>query len=328
MADQHIKALRRLGHTVVEKDLFFDHEVLPALTPLHGSTAIIHPLFYYTNWHGVNFSQIVETLARNHAKVYGIEVADTDSISGRFVRWANHAAIDGIMLPSRFSVVSYRNSGVTNLLGLVPHGVEAVEPDETFGLLKLDGKPKILFFTSDLRHRKGLDLLIKTAACFRDCVLVVKGARKRDQLQLKFRHRNVVFVDEWLSPSALASLYTSCDVLLALHRGGAFELHCLEALSYGLPVLAPCYGAVLDYLNPGNATLISGQPGSPLHTRGNDHSGRAFECNLVDIVHQTRSVLADLAGFKMRAKDESDRIRKLATWERAAREIVRFTEAG
>ena len=130
---------------------------------------------------------------------------------------------------------------------------------------------------------------------------------------------------DWLSASALASLYANCDIFMALHRGGAFELHCLEALSYGLPVLAPGHGAVLDYLNNDNASLISVKPGGRLHAAGNDHSGRAFQCELPDIAKKLHLVVANLDLFTQRAQREKEPVRKFFTWERSARAIVDFT---
>jgi glycosyltransferase involved in cell wall biosynthesis len=328
VADQHIRALRRKGHVVLERSLWFTEESLNDIERDENSTALVHTLFYFANWINVDFDQIIKVLRQRHRSVYGFEVGDTDSISDRFVQWANHPGIEGIMLPSQFSIDSFRNSGVTAPLHKVPHGIQVEAADGTFDYLKQDSRPNILFFTGMQNHRKGLDLLMKVSSSFPGCNFIIKANPKNARLRFSSRKKNLTIVDEWLSSGALASLYQNCDVFLALHRGGAFELHCLEALAYGVPVLAPNHGAVLDYLNGQNATLISGRHERRFFATKNDHPGRNFRCDVKDVVSKLKTVLLNLDEFKPRSRAEGEKIRRDYSWDRIADLIVESTTSG
>jgi hypothetical protein len=207
IADRHILALRRKGHIVLERDLWFTGDSLRDVTRHENSIALVHPLFYYANWFGVSLNQIMEVLQQRHRSVYGFEVGDTNAISGRFVQWANHPGIEGIMLPSQFSVDSFRNSGVTTSLEKVPHGIEIETPDNSFEFLKEHAGPKILFFTVRDHRRKGLDLLRKIIPSFPGCTFVIKTTQCNWRTRFSSGWKNPLVIDEWLSPGALASLY-------------------------------------------------------------------------------------------------------------------------
>lgn len=325
VADRQIFALRRKGHTVIERDLRFTKDSLDNPSRDQSSIALVHPLFYFVNWSGVSFDQVMTVLQQRHDLVYGFEVGDTDAISDRFVQWANHPAIKGIMLPSQFSMDAFRNSGVTASLKKIPHGVDMEASDNTFDYLQERPGPKILFFAGADDRRKGLNLLLKISPDFPDCTFVIKISQHGGQVRFRSNNKNLMPIRDWLSPAALASLYSNCDVFLALHRGGAFELHCLEALAYGLPVLAPNYGAVLDYLTEQNATLIEGHLERRFFRARNDHSGLEFRCDVRDAIDKLKTVLLELDEHKHRSRTEGEKIRQQYTWDRIADLIIDYT---
>ena len=303
-ANQYIRHLADCGVQVEERDLDFTPAALsqpyPA-TPL----AIVHPLFLFRNWHSLSFADVVEGLRQRHRVLLGMEVADSDRISPRFAAWANHPAIAGIMLPSRFSCQAFRSSGVVTPISRVPHGVTTVPPSSRFAYLRQFGRPIILFFALRDERRKGWDLLRELIPEFPSCLFVVKASGKGETY---FRqYPNVLIVNGWLSSADMASLYTHSDALVSLHRGGAFEMHCAEALGYGLPVVATRHGCVLDYLNRRNAWLVNVARVENVYPPGNDHCGLGATADAADARRKLRDLLADCAAAKERARARSAR---------------------
>lgn len=318
-ADQHALHMRNLGVKVEECDLDFSPESLSGRSPA-GPVAIIHPLFLFRNWHGISFAEILENLARRHRVLLGMEVADSDRISPHFAQWANHPAVAGIMLPSSYSCQSFRKSGVATPLYRVSHGVMTEAPTARFAYLREYGRPIVLFFATRDPHRKGWDLLRAVMPEFPSCLFVVKasgqGEKYFDQCP------NAVILREWLSPADLASLYTFSDLFISLHRGGAFELHCAEALGYGLPVVATRYGCVLDYLNDTNSWLVDFAGDVRVYPPGDDHCGTGASADTADACRKIREILADPAAAKRRAGAAMVAARRNLSWLRVTKRLI------
>jgi glycosyltransferase involved in cell wall biosynthesis len=318
VADHHLRELGAQGWETTEADLRFDRPALESRGPA-APVAIVQPLFCYANWAGTDFPAIVSALRRRHRWLLGLEVADTSRISARFVGWANHPEVSALILPSRTAVDAYRASGVVTSLHCVPHGVEPVAPSTRFAALRADPRPKILCFVLEDPRRKGWDLVQKLMPAFRDCSFVVKRLRygpEGDGTPRAFSP-NMVTVDDWLPVHDLASLYVNCDVLLSLHRGGAFELNCAEAAAYGLPVVTPRHGCVLEYLDERTAHFVDVAELVRVHPPGDDHCGLGAVANLGDAVKRLRGVVAGLTEAKAAALAARDRFRETWSWAAA-----------
>jgi glycosyltransferase involved in cell wall biosynthesis len=92
-----------------------------------------------------------------------------------------------------------------------------------------------------------------------------------------------------------------------------------------MPVLAPNYGAVLDYLTEQNATLIAGRLERRFFAMKNDHSGSRFRCDVGDIIDKLKTILLDLDKRKRCAQIEGLKIRREYTWDKVADLIVAYT---
>jgi len=321
-ANHYIDHLVQSGIDVRPHDLHFS---LNGLHPQDATEiAIVHPIFYRSAWEGVSFEQIIERLRDCHETVIGMEVADTSLISERFASWASHPLLAGLALPSAFSIGAFRRAGITKRIGYVPHGVTTVRPSTRFAFLQKDRRPKILVFAVGDARRKGVDLVSRLLPEFSDCLFVLKiptDATFRTHLD------NIVAINEWLPEVDLASLYCSCDLLLSLHRAGAFELNCLEAAAYGLPIVTPGYGCVLEYLTQENTCFVGVERIERLrHDSRSDHCGIGATADLTDTKNQLRRLLADLASVRKRALNCQDTIRTNWSWQRAADKLVDFAE--
>jgi len=323
-ADHYIRNLADRGAVVCEEDLDFRPSKLRRRRP-RSPVAIVHPLFFFNAWYGSSFEEVIGSLKERHQVVLGMEVADSTLISRRFAAWANHPLVDGIILPSQACCEAFRRSGVVAPITCVPHGVSPVPPSAAFDFLKQDLRPRILVFAMHSPERKGWDLVQRLIPEFPDCLFVIRASRRA---QTYFRgFRNALIVRKWLSLRDLASLYVNCDVLLSLHRGGAFEMNCSEALSYGLPVIATRYGGVLDYLNEENASLIEVASLEPIYPEGtNDHCGLGAVPDLADARAKLRNLVSNLEAAKRRAARAKDVFVTEWSWPRATQQLVRSVQ--
>lgn len=321
-ADRYVESMATLGVCVAEQDLDFspatlDHHPSPG-TPL----AIVHPLFLFRRWRELSFHDIVERLGRRHSILLGMEVADTDRISPRFVQWANHPSIAGIMLPSRFSCHAYRDSGVHTPICRVPHGVMTVAPSARFAYLRQYDCPKVLSFATRDERRKGWDLLRQLIPEVPGCLFVVKASDSGARYFSSYP--NVLIINEWLCPADLASLYTYSDLLVSLHRGGGFEMNCAEALGYGLPVLTTRYGCVLDYLTEQNATLVDVARVEAVYPRGGDQCGVGGTADIADAREKLSALLTRIEAAKGSAQESMRSFRTSWGWQAAAKRLIAF----
>ncbi len=323
VADQHILHMRDMGVQVDACDLDFNADALISSWP-STPLAIVHPLFLFRNWGGLDFAEVIEGLARRHRVLLGMEVADSDRISERFAQWANHPRIAGIMLPSRFSCRAFRNSGVTTPLRVVPHGVMTEQPSGRFEHLRGDGRAVALGFATRDPHRKGWDLLCAVMAEFPSCHFVIKASRQGENYFAGCS--NALIVREWLLPADLASLYANSDCLISLHRGGAFELHCAEAMAYGLPVVATRHGCVLDYLNDGNAWLVDVDGPASVYPSGDDHCGTGAVAGVDAACRKIREVLSDREAAQQRSRAAMAAVRRKLSWRRVTRKLIAFAQ--
>jgi glycosyltransferase involved in cell wall biosynthesis len=322
VAQHHVFWLRKLGFDVVERTLYFGPDELSHTEP-STPIAVVNTLFDFYSWGGLSFDDVVDGLRHRHSTLLGMEVADTTRISPRFTSWANHPGIDGIMLPSQFSIRTFRASGVTSALECVPYGALTARPSSRFAFLRVDERPKALVFANRWPHRKGLDVVGRLIPDLEDCVFVVKGLEPHS-----FGSRpNVLPIAGWLNEPDIASLYVNCDFLISLHRGGAFEMNCADAAGYGLPVVATRFGGVTEYLDA--AWLVDGEGVErPAEFEvGADHCGEVVTPDLEGAKEAIARLLAELPSAQRRARRSARRIGKQLSWERSTRRLLAFASA-
>jgi len=69
----------------------------------------------------------------------------------------------------------------------------------------------------------------------------------------------IIVMDRYLSDDEMASLYSSSDVLLSMHRAEGFGLHLLEAMARGTAVVATRWSGNLDFMDDTNSMLIDAE---------------------------------------------------------------------
>jgi glycosyltransferase involved in cell wall biosynthesis len=177
--------------------------------------------------------------------------------------------LDGLAVTSRFVKKTLIDNGISLPVAVVGNGVDHMKqvspepvtltPDTGFTFLHVSsGFP-----------RKGMDLLlevfVQTFTKKDDTKLVIKtfpnAHNTVDQQILDLMHRYpdappIQVINQDLSPSQMAFLYTACHALVAPSRGEGFGLPMAEAMAYGMPVITTGYGGQSDFCTPDSAWLI------------------------------------------------------------------------
>jgi glycosyltransferase involved in cell wall biosynthesis len=179
-------------------------------------------------------------------------------------------AFDGVVVPSRFNVDSFRASGVAVPMWVVPHVIGSIVARGARGEggMSLPGgigpDTFVVSVIGPWQARKAIpssiEAFLRAFGPDEDVLLVVKtGAR--DYLthrptpvsvgRLLGRHGRVPpvhLITHDLPHEQLAALIRRSDCSLSLSRGEGFGLTIAEAIAAGTPAVATGWGAPLEYL--------------------------------------------------------------------------------
>jgi glycosyltransferase involved in cell wall biosynthesis len=247
--------------------------------------------------------------------------------------------IDEFWAYSRFVRDCYIKSGVSaDRVHVVPLGVDTsrFHPQAQPLPVRTTKTFKFLFVGGTI-HRKGIDILLNAfvrAFTANDPVcLVIKDvgsasfyrqSNPRDQIE-KIRAQSgapeIVYLDQELSSSELAGLYTACNCLVHPYRGEGFGLPIAEAMASGLPVIVTEYGAALDYCTAENAYLIPARIMRFRHKRIGaletvDIPWLA-EADPAALVALMRHVVDHQDEAQAKGSSAADHIQRFFTWERS-----------
>jgi alpha-1,6-mannosyltransferase len=187
-------------------------------------------------------------------------------------RWNKVLAerFDTVVCTTDWAAQEFMRIGATNVQQ-VPLGVDLTmfSPDRADPELHDRFAPNgetLLVSVGRLSTEKRPLLLIEALRALRrragsDCVLVVAGEGPlRPTLEQMAADLPVTFLGHVRERAALAALYASADVALALGPVETFGLAALEALASGTPVVAARTGAVAELLGPGAGVATFSHP--------------------------------------------------------------------
>ena len=203
---------------------------------------------------------------------------ETDGLSPEWVSRCN--AMDEIWVASEFNVETFRRSGVTVPLVVIPDGVDAdfyrsgVEP------LVIPGRRAFAFLSIfEWTYRKGWDVLLKAwAEVFSPdddvCLILrsspVQNGKKNPPREIEARIDDylrslgysagkvapVIVLKEQVPLVQMAGLYAAADAFVLPSRGEGWGNPYIQAMSCGLPVIGTRWSANLAFMNDENSYLI------------------------------------------------------------------------
>jgi glycosyltransferase involved in cell wall biosynthesis len=213
---------------------------------------------------------------RGYDKVVIKTVFETTKVPANWFPNVNQA--DAVFCPSQQNVQAFKDSGITPPIYLAPHGADTDAFNPRNKKFPLDTKGKFTFLSVfQWQHRKSPDLLLRAyweEFSERDNVALVlktywgNSGLKSDQravlnqiMQYKqnLGHKNtapIYFSPSLFSDDDLKGLYTLSDCFVLPSRGEGVGLPYIEALSSGIPCIAPNWGGQIDFLNEGNSFLF------------------------------------------------------------------------
>ena len=209
-----------------------------------------------------------DVFERNTGKYkIGFTMLETDHIPAVWAAAANR--MDEVWVPSSFNEETFRRSGVTCPIHIIPLGID---PDYFNPAITSCRLGDIFTFLSvfDWGERKAPEILLRAFSDeFRreeDAVLICKisnsdgsvdVAAQVAALNLKPDGGRIIFsLNEIIPTHQLGMLYRSADCFVLSTRGEGWGMPILEAMACGLPVIATDWSSQRDFMNAENAYPI------------------------------------------------------------------------
>lgn len=301
-------------------------------------TILVHTVpEYYPPW--------IEKARAEGRRILGYTVWELDRLPGHWPGILN--ALDGVIVPCRWNVEVFRNSGVTVPIHAVPHlsQFDHVEADGAALQSRIGGpgihEGRFVFYTIGFwSHRKApylaVEAYLEAFTADDPVVMIVKtsdkditrwhrhwrnGFRRRHPSpgktleDLVARYRNpapiISIAEESLSDGEMLALHEMGDCFVSLARAEGWGLGAFEAARLGRPVVTTGYGGQRDFLDPALAYLVD-HAMVPVHEpTWSDNYGPTdlwAEPSVSQAARYLHDILADPAAARGRARRLAQRI--------------------
>jgi GT2 family glycosyltransferase len=264
----------------------------------------------------------------------GYTMLEVDGLPADWVRMCNQ--MDEVWTPSNFNVETFRNSGVTKPIYVMPLGID---PQYFNPLIVGNRDPNRFTFLSifEWGERKAPEILLRAFADeFRrdeEVVLVCKVLnndlsvsvrRQVAALRLRTAGGRIVISENEMVPSyQLGSLYRSAHCFVSCTRGEGWGMPLLEAMACGLPVVATDWSAQRDFLSDQVAYPVRVERLVPAKARCPLYAGfRWAEPSYEHLRHQMRQVFENREQAAERGRRASEFAHVKFTWDHTARKII------
>ena len=259
-----INAMKALGHTVNEYDIIQDFGRAKA------------DIEFYFPWH------YRDAYWSFDEKSVPMLLADNDAFNAEYIAKLTAYNYKKAIAPSQF-VAKVFNIPRTEVIPYVLPP-ELVEAKPTLKPVK----NTILLASTQLWHRRGLDISIRVLdRLWEEGYKFTAMLRTWDEPQIKKRDW-LNFVPGLMTPTQHYGLIKSCDYLLHLPRGGAFELPILESLASGANVVIPERSPFNEIPLDKNYFGVSGGEIVSNGFKNKWHVGEMFEVDFENAVNAMR----------------------------------------
>ncbi|WP_147794096.1 glycosyltransferase [Cellulomonas sp. Y8] len=249
--------------------------------------------------------------------------------------------MDEVWVPASFNVDTFRASGVTVPIHVMPLGVdplyfnpqirgERITDSFTFLSVFEWGErkaPEVLLRAFAHEFSKNEDVTLLLSVFNRDPSVDVRAEIAK--MHLPESARIVVMINPEFTGYQMGSLYRSADCFVLPTRGEGWGQPVLEAMACGLPVISTGWSGVADFLDEEVGFPI-GYSMTPAEARCVYYDG--FDWAEPDEAHlraRMREVAGSLDLARIKGEKAAQRVAENYTWEHAARRIAnRLREIG
>jgi len=263
----------------------------------------------------------------------GYTMLEVDGIPEEWVRLCNE--MDEVWVPSTFNAETFRTSGVTQPIHVMPLGVNPDYLNPHIKGFRATGRYTFLSIF-EWGERKAPEVLLRAysrAFARQDDVLLLLKVTNRDpgvHVQAQTAALNLpedgppiaLLYNQELPFHQMGSLYRSVDCFVLSTRGEGWGMPILEAMACGLPVIATGWSAHTDFLNESNAYplrvtgLVPARAKCPYYT--GFHWAQPDEDHLV---HLLRHVYEHRDEAAAKGTVASEEVLTRWTWRQAAQRI-------
>jgi glycosyltransferase involved in cell wall biosynthesis len=264
---------------------------------------------------------------------------ETDRIPEEWVRQAN--LMDEVWVPSRFNEETFRASGVTRPVHIIPLGADpnyfnpGIRGNPLTGVYAFLSvfewgerkAPETLLraFNQEFRADEPVALLAKVVNVDPGVDVVQEVAK----LGLNPEGGRVhVSLNQVVPSYQLGVLYRSADCFVLPTRGEGWGMPIMEAMACGLPVIATDWGAHRDFMTRENAYPLPVEQLIPARAKCPYYEGfRWAEPSLAHLRRLMRHVFENQAEARAVGERASREIHDKWTWEHSAAKIIARLDA-
>ena len=264
----------------------------------------------------------------------GFTMLETDGIPPEWARQAN--LMDEVWCPSEFNVKTFRDSGVTRPIHVIPLGIDPGYFNPQIRTSRVSERYTFLS-VFEWGERKAPELLMRA---FNDeflskeaVVLVCKilnadvSVDVHDQIRRLGLHpaggRIHVSLNHVVPGYQLGMVYRSADCFVLTTRGEGWGMPILEAMACGLPVIATDWSAQCDFMNAGNAYPLAVERLIPAVAKCPYYAGfRWADPSYSELRRLMRHVYTNSGEARAKGERASAEVLSRWTWDNSAAKII------